>query len=410
MPLSVLPFPACIPVLAMTPLETAWRHPLLSLFALTLGLCVGSFLNVVIYRLPLDLSVANPKRSFCPACKTQIPAWQNVPILSWILLRGKCAKCGTPIAVRYVLVEALTAIVFFAIWWRFIPFGWGVPLQMWILAALLLAATFIDAEHYIIPDGLTWKAAIAGFLLAGLIPLLDAAFPGLALLSPAVDVSRGLPSPTWHRGLWLSALGFGTGYALLWAVVKLGKLAFGRFTHVFAEETPWTIHEPAPDSEPQLEAGEHVHRWSEMFGTERDRLLIECTEVRVDGVARPAPDGVILHYNRALIDGTEVPLEGVKRLQGVTRRIVRPREAMGMGDVKFVAMIGAFLGWPATVFALMGGSILGAVGGLAQKWAGGQRWSKPIPFGPYLALATFLYLFAGPELISWYFQGIGLSR
>jgi leader peptidase (prepilin peptidase)/N-methyltransferase len=373
-----------------------------------LGACVGSFLNVVIYRLPLNLSVSNPKRSFCPSCKTQIPSWQNIPIVSWILLRGKCAKCQAPISVRYVLVEALTSVVFLAVWWRFVPFGWGVPFVIWVLVSLLIAATFIDAEHFIIPDGLTWKAAIAGGVLAVLLPALDAAFPSAGLLHVAGLEPNSLPSAPWHRALFLSALGFAAGYGLLWSVVKLGKMAFGKFTHVFEQDTTWTIHEPAPDAEPQLEAGAHTHLWSEMFGSERDQLIIECSEVHVDGTARPAPEGLVLYYNRAIIGGVEVPLEGVKKLQGITRRIVRPREAMGMGDVKFVAMIGAFLGWPATLFTLMGGSILGAIGGIAQRWIAAQKESKPIPFGPYLALATFIYLFAGPELIDWYLRSSGL--
>jgi len=405
---SLAPVCSVLASTAALPLDSAMRHPIISLIVLSLGACVGSFLNVVIYRLPLNLSVSNPKRSFCPSCKTQIPAWQNIPILSWILLRGKCAKCKEPISARYVLVEALTAFVFLAIWWRFVPYGWGVPITHWVLVSLLLAATFIDAEHFIIPDGLTWKAAIAGLVLAGLLPLLDGFFPQLGLLHTAGLDKNGIPNAPWHRALLLSGLGFAAGYGLLWSVVKLGKMAFGRFTHEFLEETAWTVHEPSPDAEPQLEVGEHIHPWSEMFGTEQDKMLIDCTEVTIDGQTRPAPGGLTLFYNRALFGEEEIKLEGIKRLQGMTRRIVRPREAMGMGDVKFVAMIGAFLGWPATLFTLMGGSILGAIGGLAQKWLGGQKWSKPIPFGPYLALATFVYLFAGPELVAWYLRSAGL--
>jgi len=392
------------PILALEPatLNDVLRHPIISLFALVAGACVGSFLNVVIYRLPLNLSVSNPKRSFCPSCKTQIPAWQNIPILSWILLGGKCAKCRVAISPRYVMVEALTAIVFLAIWWRFLPLGWGCAMHQWVLVSLLIASTFIDAEHYIIPDGLTWKAGVAGVILAVLWPLLDAWFPQAGILHTAAQGANSLPNAPWTRALLLSTLGFATGFGLLWAVVKLGKLAFGRFTHTFPEDTPWIIHEPAPDAEPQLEVGDHVHVWSEMFGGEQDKLIIDCAEVVIDGKPRPTPGGLTLFYNRAIVDGTEIPLEGIKKLQGLTRHIVRPREAMGFGDVKFVAMIGAFLGWPATLFTLMGGSILGAIGGLAQKSFGGQKWSKPIPFGPYLALATFVYLFAGPELIDWY--------
>lgn len=390
------------------PLDAVLRHPLITAMVLAFGACVGSFLNVVIYRLPRDLSVSNPKRSFCPACKAQIPAWQNLPILSWILLRGKCAKCQARIPVRYVLVEAFTSGLFLAIWWRFLPDGWGVPVVNWLLVSLLIAATFIDAEHLIIPDGLTWKAAIAGGVLAALLPALDNWYPSAGILHVADLGSQSLPNAPWQKALLLSALGFASGYGLLWSVVKLGKMAFGKFTHVFEEDTEWTIHEPEPDAEPQLEAGEFTHLWSEMFGSEQDRLVIECTEVRVDGDLRPAPGGVVLHYNRAIIDGTEVPLEEVKKLQGVTRRIVRPREAMGMGDVKFVAMIGSFLGWPVTVFCLMGGSVLGAIGGLAQQRLAAHRPSRPIPFGPYLAFATLVYLFTGPELIHWYLESCGL--
>ena len=85
---------------------------LFSIFAFVLGACVGSFLNVCIYRLPLNLSVNQPRRSFCPSCKTQIPWHQNLPLVSWLALRGRCANCGARIAFRYFAVELLTAFFF----------------------------------------------------------------------------------------------------------------------------------------------------------------------------------------------------------------------------------------------------------------------------------------------------------
>lgn len=88
---------------------------LFSVFALIFGCCVGSFLNVVIYRLPLGLSVGKPKRSFCPNCKYQIPMWLNIPILSWLLLRGKCKNCSQKISPRYLGVELLTGLLFLGV-------------------------------------------------------------------------------------------------------------------------------------------------------------------------------------------------------------------------------------------------------------------------------------------------------
>src|SRR5437879_11019686 len=125
---------------------------LFSIFAFVLGACVGSFLNVCIYRLPLNLSVNEPRRSFCPSCKRQIPWHQNLPLVSWLALRGRCANCGTRIAFRYFAVELVTALLFLAIWERF---PWQVAIAYWIFVCLLIVGTFIDFEHFIIPCSVT---------------------------------------------------------------------------------------------------------------------------------------------------------------------------------------------------------------------------------------------------------------
>src|SRR5581483_2228986 len=113
------------------------------------GLAVGSFLNVVIYRVPHKESVVKP-RSRCPGCGTQLAERDNIPVLSWLLLRGKCRTCGEPISVRYPLVELLTGVLFVTAGLRF-GYDWVLPAYL-VFFASLVAITFIDLEHYIIPN------------------------------------------------------------------------------------------------------------------------------------------------------------------------------------------------------------------------------------------------------------------
>src|SRR5215217_2702001 len=142
-----------------------------SVFAFLFGASIGSFLNVVIYRLPLDLSVNEPKRSFCPSCKTPIAWHHNLPLISWLHLRGRCPNCGARIAVRYFLVELLTAMMFLLIW-RCFP--WNVAIAYWVLISLLIAATFIDFEHFIIPDEITLGGVVVGILCSFFVPAMHA--------------------------------------------------------------------------------------------------------------------------------------------------------------------------------------------------------------------------------------------
>src|SRR5438132_5846932 len=138
-------------------------------FAFVLGAAVGSFLNVCIYRLPVDLSINKPRRSFCPACKASIPWHQNVPLISWLLLRGRCARCGSKIAFRYFAVELLTALLFLAIWQSFPR---QVALAYWVFVSLIIVGTFVDLEHFIIPDQITIGGTIAGVFASLAVPSL----------------------------------------------------------------------------------------------------------------------------------------------------------------------------------------------------------------------------------------------
>lgn len=127
------------------------------------GLVVGSFLNVVIHRVPRGLSVVRP-RSACPACGRHVPWHENVPVLSWLLLRGRCSGCGAPVSARYVLVEALTSGLVLACWLRF---GWTPELPVALaLTFVLVALVFIDYEHMLLPDALTLPGTVVGLAVS----------------------------------------------------------------------------------------------------------------------------------------------------------------------------------------------------------------------------------------------------
>jgi leader peptidase (prepilin peptidase)/N-methyltransferase len=137
-----------------------------SLIAILFGLTVGSFLNVVIVRLPLGQSIVSP-RSRCMSCQTLIRWWDNIPLLSYLILRGKCRQCHTPISVRYPVVEVLTALLFLV---SQLKYGWSLQLVVrdWVFLSILIAVTFIDLQHRIIPDQLSIGGCLFGLATSGL--------------------------------------------------------------------------------------------------------------------------------------------------------------------------------------------------------------------------------------------------
>ena len=194
---------------------TPFHFVLFAVFSACFGACVGSFLNVCIYRMPLEQSVVRP-RSHCPHCGTLIPWHLNIPVLSWLLLRGKCAWCKGPIAMRYMLVELLAATLFLAVFLK-----WAIPDDLhllpvshpalipvyWLFIGGLILGTFVDFDHYILPDSVTIGGMVAG-------PVLSAALP----------VMHGCE--VWWQGLGMSAAGLALGFGLLLAVSVLGEKAF----------------------------------------------------------------------------------------------------------------------------------------------------------------------------------------
>jgi leader peptidase (prepilin peptidase)/N-methyltransferase len=139
--------------------------PLLDVLLFVFGLIVGSFLNVVIYRLPRDASIVRP-RSRCTSCGEVIPAWANIPVFSWVMLRGKCARCRAPISIRYPAVELVTAFLFVAAG-RLDGLTLALPFHLTFIASMI-AVAFIDLDFQIIPNEITYAGTILGLVFAGL--------------------------------------------------------------------------------------------------------------------------------------------------------------------------------------------------------------------------------------------------
>ena len=355
----------------------AGYHAFFATFAFVLGAVVGSFLNVCIYRMPLDLSVNEPRRSFCPACKKQLKWHQNVPLLSWLFLRGRCANCGSRIAFRYFAVELVTALLFLAVW---LQFPWQVALAYWLFVSLLIVGTFIDFEHFIIPDEVTIGGTIAGILASFVVPALMA--------------TEG----RW-AALLTSALSAALGYAILWIVLEAGKKVFGKKRIQLEAPTPFTWTRKEDDAD--FVVGEEKGLWSEYFSRETDQLILLCDEATMD-TRQVGKMELRFHYNRVTIGGEVILLDNVNQISGVVRELQIPREAMGRGDLKFLAAIGAFLGWRAVLFSVFAGSLLGSLVGLVTLLVGQRVWSVKLPFGPYLAFGGLLWMFFGESLLSWY--------
>ena len=154
----------------MPAMPNVHHHPAIMLLVAVFGLAVGSFLNVVIYRLPKKKSLLRPCSS-CPSCGAPIPWYLNIPVLSYVVLRGKCHRCGAGISVRYPLVEAATAVLFLLF---FLRYGLTVTtVGFWFLSAALVAVFFIDLEHGLIPDLITLPGTAAGLALAAISPHLS---------------------------------------------------------------------------------------------------------------------------------------------------------------------------------------------------------------------------------------------
>jgi len=337
------------------------------------GCMVGSFLNVCIHRLPMDQSIVVPP-SHCPHCKYSIPWFLNIPLVTWLYLRGRCRNCGAPISVRYFLVELLTGGVFLVTWLRY--GGQSVWLAVIYCAFLagLIVATFIDFEHYIIPDEITLGGAAVGFVSAFALPSL-------------------LGQETLAQAMKQSLVGMAVGAGMIYVILRAGKLMFGRQKLALTGETRIVFSETA------VHLPDKAIPYEELFYRRTDVIGLHAKYVEL--VDRGYKDVVVrLGPEKLRIGDDEFDPETVPHMEAVSSELVLPREAMGLGDVKFMAAIGAFLGWKAVVFSLFVSSILGSIVGIAAIAFGQREWSSRLPYGPYIAMAAALWLFGGKEFVS----------
>lgn len=371
------------------------------------GACVGSFLNVVIYRLPAGLSVVSPP-SRCPHCEHKLASYENVPIFGWLWLRGKCRKCKAPISIQYPLIEALTAGLFGGSYLLFYQVAdWRDPLgatgfglmESWplfatwlILLAGLLAATLIDARHYVIPLQIPRVITVAALVL---LPVGAAmGLPPGSAIGKSIDFEPFVPvvGRTGAMIAWGGAVGLVLANVLLF---------FGVLPYSFEGEDEDELDENGefpPLKHPRIVALKEL-----MFvGFPMLGMLVGHFLASRDIVSKPTFANAPWYYVLAgsvlgfLVGG------GLIWLIRIFGTIGFGKEAMGLGDVHLLAAIGAVLGWHESVFLCifispflgLGVTILLKLVSLIRK----DFW-HPIPYGPYLAAGAVIVLFVGSSRI-----------
>ena len=243
-----------------------------------------------------------------------------------------------------------------------------------IFIAGLIAATFIDFEHFIIPDEITLGGIVAGFAASFFLPSLQGArTPG--------------------RGMLQSLIGAVVGAGTIYAILRLGKLLFGRQRVKLPLDAKIVFTETAvhlPDREIPYE---------ELFYRKSDMIVLQGAHAGTGGPRLRRMRWCGCRRRRWKSAERKLTPETVAYMEAVSAEIVLPREAMGLGDVKFMGAIGAFIGWQGVIFSLMLSSMIGAVAGVTLIAMRRRRWSSRMPYGPYIALAAVIWIFAGREIV-----------
>lgn len=361
---------------------TATTPWLLPLFLGLFGACVGSFLNVVIYRMPRGMSVNEPRRSFCPQCKVPIPWYLNLPVISYLILRGRTACCGRHYTARYCVVELVCALLFAAIAWYFCTDDIITQVLLCVWMAAMLACFCIDWEQMVVLPPLTLIAAGSGV--------------GVSLLSPWFCGEGTEPL----QGLMSSLSGAFGGFLLFRLVALAGKFFFGRKQQAYDAPQEWVLRQAADGEDVELLIGNERLLWSDLFMESSNRFTLQAgTESSHETGA-----GELLFTvdSLTLPDGTTLSLEEHDELRGTCRGYSSRKEAMGSGDAWLALAIGALCGWQGVVFALVGGSFIGIGAAIVARIGRGT----PMPFGPALIAAACIWLFWGTELVAAYLEWV----
>jgi leader peptidase (prepilin peptidase)/N-methyltransferase len=276
------------------------------------------------------------------------------------------------------VVELLTALLFLGSWLVAGRQSVGLALVYCLFLAGLVAATFIDLEHFIIPDEISLGGIAVGLACSGLVPRLHG------------QSSAG-------AGLMASGLGAVVGGAVLYLILRGGKLLFGRHELQLAPGTRIIFTETA------LVLPDRQIPYEELFYRKSDCITFQARQLEL--VDRGYPVATVrLRPDELRINNDRFDPEAVPHMEAVVDRITLPREAMGLGDVKLMAAIGAFLGWKATLFTLLLSSMVGATVGLTLIITGRRQWSSRLPYGPYLALGAVAWVFGGGGLLTQWLQ------
>ena len=368
---------------------------LFSVFSFILGCCIGSFMNVVVWRLPRGESLMYPP-SHCPKCGHAIKPWENIPIISWLCLKARCSSCHLPISIKYPLGEGATGLLFAFLWIRI--FQRGLPLEcipaFFFLGGALLAAALIDAEHRFIPDqvtvsGLVFALAMSLLLPSGRLALLPQPNPHAGSLiftgvkAMLLNWQIDLTSHPVITALIDSLLGAAMGFALLALFAWSTRYLFGKVNKSLKKTVPATLTKEG------IRLRDTFRTWEEMLDAESDTLIIHGTIPNTKAIAK-----IVANAKGFSIDGNTSSWETTPKQEVKIKHLATTRDVIGCGDVKLLAMIGAFLGADATIYILLTGSLLAILYAIASILLR-RRFTPSLPFGPFLAIASLLWMLFG---------------